>query len=100
MQNRPCTCCGEKTLVHKMHDICPICGWEDDSVQNNDLDYDGGANYISLNAAKKVWTASNHSRMAVKAAKRAAQMQFLEQEAEEMAPEIVEPSLALAQATR
>jgi hypothetical protein len=70
MQNRACACCGEKTLEHTMHDICPVCGWEDDSAQNNDPDYDGGANYISLNEAKSVWKESNHVKSAVKSAKK------------------------------
>ena len=74
MTYKQCACCGEYTLEKKsMFDICPVCGWEDDGVQNDDPDYGGGANYISLNEAKRVWKESNHLRAAVKAAKRSYQ---------------------------
>ncbi|MCG7216462.1 CPCC family cysteine-rich protein [Paenibacillus mucilaginosus] len=46
-----CPCCGYKTLDYEppgSHDICEICFWEDDMVQFNDPDYDGGANAESL----------------------------------------------------
>nr|DAM53577.1 MAG TPA: cysteine-rich protein [Caudoviricetes sp.] len=36
-------------------DICPVCGWENDGLQYDDPDYDGGANEMSLNQAKEVW---------------------------------------------
>lgn len=34
-------------------DICPYCGWEDDIVQLNDPDFEGGANDLSLNQYKE-----------------------------------------------
>ena len=33
-------------------DICPICKWEHDMVQEEDPDYNGGANKMSLNQAR------------------------------------------------
>jgi hypothetical protein len=39
----------------KFFDICKVCGWQDDPTQNDDPDYDGGANYISLNVAKQAF---------------------------------------------
>lgn len=49
-----CDCCGYYTLEHKRDDICPVCEWQEDIVQKNELDSTGGANYeISLNEAKK-----------------------------------------------
>jgi hypothetical protein len=36
-------------------DVCPLCGREDDSVQSNDPNYNGGANWLSLNQAKANW---------------------------------------------
>ncbi len=49
-----CPCCGYKTLSEKGgYDICPICFWEDDNVQFEDPDYEGGANIVSLRQAQK-----------------------------------------------
>lgn len=35
--------------------ICKICGWEDDNIQYDDHDYEGGANELSVNQYKKWW---------------------------------------------
>ena len=43
-----CPCCGEYCMQEKF-DICPVCGWENDPVQNQDPDLAGGANKKSLN---------------------------------------------------
>lgn len=48
-----CKCCG-KEVVEKF-DICETCGWQNDPVQNDDPDYKGGANDMSLNEAKEVY---------------------------------------------
>lgn len=51
-----CPCCGFKTLAHKdslYHEICPVCYWENDAVQNTDPTFSGGANKVSLNIAKE-----------------------------------------------
>lgn len=51
-----CPCCGYKTLEEEppgTHDICPICFWEDDWVQFDEPDYEGGANNVSLREAQK-----------------------------------------------
>jgi hypothetical protein len=51
-----CPCCGYKTLEEAppgTYDICPICFWEDDAVQFDDPDYEGGANKVSLRQAQK-----------------------------------------------
>ena len=50
-----CVCCGFFTLEEpagNSFQICPVCFWEDDGIQSNDPDYEGGANIISLNTAK------------------------------------------------
>ena len=88
MEYKRCACCGEYTLEEKsLFDICPVCGWEDDGVQNDDPNYDGGANHISLNEAKKVWVEGNYSKAAIRAAKQIAWEQFEKQEQEaEKAP--------------
>lgn len=50
-----CPCCGYKTLDEPAigtFDICELCDWEDDLVQNSDPDYEGGANGICLREAQ------------------------------------------------
>ncbi|MCR5836054.1 MAG: hypothetical protein K6G88_06085 [Lachnospiraceae bacterium] len=42
-----CPCCGEG-VINSLHDICLICGWEDDIMQNEDVNFSGGANKLSL----------------------------------------------------
>ncbi len=52
----PCPCCGFLTMGEKDHlsyDICPVCAWEDDSIQFDDPDMRGGANSVSLNEARE-----------------------------------------------
>jgi len=46
-----CPCCGYNTLSEKppgTYDICPICYWEDDPIQFENPNYEGGANQVSL----------------------------------------------------
>ena len=50
-----CPCCGYRTLDERppgTYDICPVCFWEDDPVQYDDPDYEGGANRASLRQAQ------------------------------------------------
>lgn len=54
-QRYPCPCCGFLTLLQPppgSYTLCPVCYWEDDSVQFADPDYEGGANSESLNQAR------------------------------------------------
>ena len=45
-----CPVCGRYEFSDKgSFDICVYCGWEDDIIQLDDPDYDGGANTLSLN---------------------------------------------------
>ena len=39
-------------------EICDICGWQDDAVQGNDPDYEGGANRCSLNQSVELFKKS------------------------------------------
>lgn len=48
-----CPVCNRYTFAYEDdYDICPICGWENDSIQNMNPDFKGGANPMSLNEAK------------------------------------------------
>lgn len=50
-----CECCGCYTLPEEStgnYNICPVCYWEDDIVQIEDPDFQGGANEESLNQAR------------------------------------------------
>ena len=46
----PCPCCGFLVLEESLgsYEICRICGWEDDEVQQRWPGYRGGANVESL----------------------------------------------------
>ncbi|MDO4940354.1 MAG: GNAT family N-acetyltransferase [Erysipelotrichaceae bacterium] len=47
-----CPVCGSYWF-NENHEICPICKWECDPVQNKDENYEGGANKLSLAKARK-----------------------------------------------
>jgi len=51
-----CFCCGyyifEENIILN-HDICSVCFWENDGVQNLDFSYSGGANLESLYKARE-----------------------------------------------
>lgn len=48
-----CPVCGQHDFTEPgSFDICPICGWEDDELQNEDHNYAGGANDLSVNEAR------------------------------------------------
>ena len=51
-----CPCCGYLTYTREpsgTYDICPVCYWEDDPVQLEDENFEGGANKVSLVQARK-----------------------------------------------
>jgi hypothetical protein len=50
----PCPCCGEPTLDQRgNYDICGVCRWEDDPVQEEHPHFDRGANTMSLIQARR-----------------------------------------------
>lgn len=66
MEMYKCPCCGNLTLTEcppGSYEICSICGWEDDDYQYNNPDYDGGANILSLNAARKEYFEKKSSNL-------------------------------------
>jgi hypothetical protein len=51
-----CPCCGAHALSARgAFEICPVCGWEDDPAQSADPGFAGGANAVSLDAARAAW---------------------------------------------
>jgi hypothetical protein len=51
-----CPCCDFLTLTEPptgTFAICPVCRWEDDNIQFEDLDKEGGANAVSLRQARQ-----------------------------------------------
>ncbi|HKO26074.1 MAG TPA: CPCC family cysteine-rich protein [Solirubrobacteraceae bacterium] len=62
----PCPCCGYRTLPARSpsDEICPVCFWQDDFVDNQDRDVLGPnhvtlsvarANFLSLGACEERW---------------------------------------------
>ncbi len=44
-----CPCCGYYTLEEVgTYEVCPVCYWEDDPVQESDPKLEGGANELCL----------------------------------------------------
>ncbi len=58
-QKYPCPCCGYRVnrLPPGYHEVCPICGWEDDLAQLRFVDMPGAANRVSLCTAQKNYQA-------------------------------------------
>jgi hypothetical protein len=54
----PCPCCGYRTLPDESpsDEICPVCFWQDDFVDNHDTEV-LGPNRVTLSAAR-----ANHAR--------------------------------------
>lgn len=56
MEKISCPCCGYKTFAEKPnghYGICEVCFWEDDSIQLDDPNYEGGANKVSLRQGQR-----------------------------------------------
>ena len=52
---KECKCCGNLTIdSDELFGICEIC-WQSDAVQEENPDYKGGANEMSLNEAKEAY---------------------------------------------
>ena len=48
-----CPVCGKTIFPSEgSYEVCGVCGWEDDPVQEDDPDFDVGANEYSLNEYK------------------------------------------------
>ncbi len=56
-----CPVCGEYEFSQQgSYEICDVCGWEDDSLQETDPDY-GGANWETLKGYKALYKAGKHN---------------------------------------
>ncbi|WP_420535457.1 CPCC family cysteine-rich protein [Actinomadura viridis] len=58
MTRYECPCCAYMTLsIRGMHEICPVCGWEDTGIGDSEPDeYQGGPNHVTLTDARKNFT--------------------------------------------
>ena len=54
MKKMKCACCGGLT-VSEEYDICPVCGWERDRVQERFVGMRGGANSLCLAEARELF---------------------------------------------
>lgn len=54
-----CPVCGAKNVFEEYNSMeyCPVCSWGNDAIQNENPDYKGGENKMSLNQAKKAYIA-------------------------------------------
>ena len=53
---RICPVCGQYVFEHPDdYEGCPVCHWQDDLVQTEEPDFEGGANEMSLNQAREAW---------------------------------------------
>ena len=51
-----CPVCGKHSFSESgSYEYCPVCGWQDDILQEDEPDYGGGANRMSLNEAKEAY---------------------------------------------
>ncbi len=50
-----CAVCGKYEFSEVGDVICGVCGWQWDTVQENDPDYERGANQMSLNQAREAY---------------------------------------------
>ena len=50
---KKCICCELGCVDDGGDDICTVCGWQDDDIQNDDPDFAGGANTLSLNEYRR-----------------------------------------------
>ncbi len=56
IENFVCPVCGQHTFRTNCTDeLCPVCSWGNDIIQNEDPTYEGGNNKLCLNDYRKQW---------------------------------------------
>lgn len=51
-----CPVCGTVAFPFQgSYDVCPKCGWVNETFQEENPDEDGGVNFMSLNQARQAW---------------------------------------------
>lgn len=56
LKKHKCPVCGEYEFeCHGSDDICEVCGWQDDIVQELNPDEERCSNQMSLNQARVAW---------------------------------------------
>jgi hypothetical protein len=61
MTGQKCPVCGKFDFEEEWDgyfDSCDVCGWENDPIQLDSPDYEGGANALSLNQFKVEYEAA------------------------------------------
>jgi hypothetical protein len=54
-ETKKCPCCGSGNFEEGDYQVCNVCGWENDPVQEKYPDMTGGANEESLQGCRKRW---------------------------------------------
>ena len=64
-QKFPCPCCGYCVHEHEpgFHQVCPICGWEDDLSQLRFVAMPGSSNTVSLIDAQQNYPVFDYSTL-------------------------------------
>ncbi|MCL2061877.1 MAG: hypothetical protein FWH03_04545 [Firmicutes bacterium] len=63
-----CKMCNLWEVPHR-HEICRVCGWQDDSIQYNNPDYEDMPNKVSYNQYKNIWETHKDEIMRLKTGK-------------------------------
>ena len=62
-EKHKCPVCGKYEFEEYCSlEICEVCGWQDDPIQEKDPDYRSGANKISLNKAKENYNTKGYAK--------------------------------------